>query len=214
MMNAATSRQIKTRSLAAARVLIVALNWPERACAGLTRWDRNNFTSYRTSTTSASQKFTNNALAERLAIEYPEWSREDIDGQIRLLGSSFEDWVGSLIKSTGIRPSYSDGQLIVDLDQIETWLWLSDVFDQDVLLTYWLADSPLARRIDEASDGERALTLLDWGTTCRATNRDLDRCLDQGIADMHMHFGGVRSPLVEWLRMATPDSAQSCAGGS
>lgn len=142
----------------------------------------------------------------RLAQNFPDWAQEDIQPLLetikRFAHGGLLECLDALFDSCEVAPQCGESGPRIPIQAIESWLWLSDQYDQDVLLTYWLAfKSNWAERY--VRDGLRRGNergLLDWGASCTILDRDMERLLAAGAADMHMHFGGVRSPLVEWLR--------------
>lgn len=179
-----------------ADMLLAFLHWPERLKAGLVDFIEKRL-----------DKDQGPAWLRHVADLQPEWAHEDLSEHTKLLTAGFKlpqasqnpqhltGWYEALLSFAKIRLRFAQKEIIVDLEDVESWVSLADMIDQDALVSFWLAGiDPAGARFSTLDD----VAALDWGATLRATDRALDAILQQGVSDLHIHFSGVRSALVLW----------------
>lgn len=179
-----------------AEIAAIRLLWPDRVKMGLVSAG---------AIVDALGKRWQNYAASLL----PGWPIEDIThytdfaqlGAMRAGSSNGSSelglWVKLLLDQADIKLRIVENEIVVDLDCVQNWLWLIDRYDQDAMICRWLVGiDPIGSRFATLKDIEN----LDWGMAVRATDRDLDMILSRGVADMHVHFSGVRSSLVQWYQ--------------
>jgi hypothetical protein len=142
---------------------------------------------------------------KRFRADMANMSFGDFDRQIELLLSNcwmhdrhpWEMLYGTLLKELGLGIGWRTGAPLLAVGRIEQWLDVLNDFDESALLCFHYLDSRPARQLPAFPN--------EWGIVARVHDFELDRLLDGGAHDLHVHLGGVRQASVAWARaMASP----------
>lgn len=131
-------------------------------------------------------------FAAAFRAEHPEWTKEDAEAAVALMLQHcrrLTDWMDLLIGVFGVALEFEAGEPRVALARSAGWEALADHFDPDALVCYLLAVSGRGGQLG-ALDG--------WGITTRIGDGDLGAVIKDGITDLHVHLGGVRSGQMLW----------------
>ncbi len=129
-----------------------------------------------------------------------------------------------ILKLCDVELRFELGEAIVATSSASAWIDLTAKLDVDALVAaqftaYWSENhdavftyAPMGKPLvapafgapDLATD-EKNSTILA-GVVPRMADADLDIVLSAGIADTHVHFGGLRSPHILWQRIALGDT--------
>jgi Adenosine deaminase len=165
------------------------LNWRERVLEGRVRLTIDDARSMR--------------FPDHLRELYPEQalrvSDTDLEGALAELLQRSPDvaqWYTLLLAAGDIGIEWSQGQPWIEPRSLERWTILSNDFEADATLTLdWARRSPAGTL---ASD--RA-ALGRWRTVPRSGDNELRALARRGLADMHIHVGGVRIFQQTWIEL-------------
>lgn len=147
------------------------------------------------------------ALRQRPEIARLELAKGDLDQLLRVANASSDyiDCIVRLLDLSAIKLDWDDGQPQLHSESVAAWLCLLDDFEPDLLLCAhlyrWLSD-----RCGCGDDGGLAAMpgrrdLDRWDTHVGFADADLRNLLSRGMADMHVHLGGIRQPADVWRRV-------------
>lgn len=127
------------------------------------------------------------------------WTREDTDGAFGLFRhcGSFADWYRVVIATFGIKVSFDAGSPQIPLDHARAWQIATNRVDPDSVVAFLFAEEGPMQDTGQ---------LRDWPPITPIGANDFDEIMNRGIADLHVHMGGVRSGYIMWRRiMHKPD---------
>lgn len=145
------------------------------------------------------------AAAVRPVIgEYaPGISETDLHLAIRTLLIEHTDvysWYQAALGDVEIR--WSQSKPTIDAAHTGSWLILREHLDENVLLAYHLA-----RRTYPVVHEPLRSPLSGWKTLARYSDYDLETTCARGMADLHLHLGGMRLPDAVWLDLMSNEAA-------
>ena len=140
-------------------------------------------------------------LVKYILDKRQEWPKEDVETSLVVLWNEVAQfgiwgWIGALVQLLGLRIEFESREPVVGLDCCEAWLRVTSRIDPDALLCYALARMGLADQVQ---------ALDRWGTSVRIADADLSMMLGEGVADLHVHLGGIRSALIAWQKLVLGD---------
>ena len=97
----------------------------------------------------------------------------------------------SLLKAARLRVYCEPDRPQIAPASLNAWRLICNRLDQDCLLTFVFAKAEF----------DRLEHLSNWGLVAEIAARDLAGLADQGVADLHVHIGGLRSPSLLWLQL-------------
>ncbi len=133
-------------------------------------------------------------FSEYFLRRHPRWAQEDVKVGCKLL---FEAAAGgliglytTLIEATPLRIDFIDRRPRINFDAALQWPLMLDHVDEESIVAFSFV------KAGNSADAIGALD--DWKLTATIGDDELDRLLEQGIADLHVHIGGIRSASLLW----------------
>lgn len=105
------------------------------------------------------------------------------------------NWYAVLFEGSGLRVDWQSDGPTIPISHVSAWQRLCNEFEPDTLLTFDLA----WKAIGSDDPSQTLARYSGWQTIPRATDHELDVLWSRGLADMHVHAGGVRIPQSVWL---------------
>ena len=150
------------------------------------------------------RRFTQNAevrrqlksdFRKRIMERDRSWAGEDIHPSLDGLLSetaTLPGWFGELCDCFDLSIYFERDEPRVDRRCLLHWHRLTSRLDGDALLCFLLAKRGFTHEIP---------AMGRWGLVTRISDRDLDVLMRQGVSDLHLHLGGLRSARLAWLAL-------------
>lgn len=126
-----------------------------------------------------------------------DWTFEDLSVCVDHLwglcqGSGPAGWLEAVVRLARLDIDFRGAEPVVPTPCAGRWLKVADRLDQDILVAHLLVRKGLAHQVSD---------LNSWDAIVRIGDGDIDRILDQGISDLHIHLQGVRSAQLTWAKI-------------
>jgi hypothetical protein len=147
----------------------------------------------RSAWTRESLKELGRGFVTHFMAAHGDWALEDVERTWSLClehCNSFVDWFALVVGCRSLAVRFQGDEPQVPVAGAAAWHWLSDKLDADSMVAFLFAAAGMDDR-----------TLDDWPLITRIGEPDLDVVLARGISDLHVHLGGMRSPLILWRRI-------------
>lgn len=120
-------------------------------------------------------------------------SGEDFDAASNdLVHKSLQELVGLVRRGFEIKVSLANRAPRIAFECLTGWYEATDEIDGDSLICHVLAEQGRAREIEQFDR---------WTLIARIGDHDIDRLMEAGVSDMHLHLGGLRSAHLTWLKL-------------
>ena len=168
------------------------LSWQRRVLAGAVRMTGDD-----------ARKLGFEAHLRRLyPLQTLRLSATDVDGALDDFlreADSLLLWHQALLNAADIGIDWSEGQPWIEMKSLQHWTVLCNDFDADATLTLaWALRNPSRAIGTGAMD---AAALARWRTVPRSGDNELRVLAKRGLADMHIHAGGVRIFQQAWVEL-------------